>query len=34
MAWVHLPGVTELYFHIDLPSILCKEGEKIRGLEL
>jgi hypothetical protein len=29
MAWVNLPGVIVMYFHIDLPSILRSVGEKI-----
>jgi len=29
MAWVNLPGVIVLYFHIDLPSILFTEEKKI-----
>ena len=29
MSWVNLPGVVVLYFHVDLPSILRTQGEKI-----
>lgn len=29
MAWVNLSGVTVLYFHINLLSILFTEGKKI-----
>ena len=29
MVWVNLRGAIVLYFHIELPSILRTEGEKI-----
>jgi len=29
MAWVNLPEVIVLYFHIDLPSILRTDREQI-----